>query len=543
MTFLGAGTEKVPASDLVLAALVVVGMTTRMINLNQSLSVDEAWVANSVLTDSLHGMFYYDNWLQTSPPLFLLLVRFTARVFGASNAALRVVPSCFGMLSIMLMAMVARRLFAKASAILCVALLITSAEAYHWAIILKQYSSDLFVSLLLFWLLLRYVAEPRRRNYVFLVCGFAVAVSLSYTAVFFVPGAVYALLYHRWHAPNPGAESPGAAVSRAAVFLLLIATGVALIFVIFIRPNQSPELAGWWFPDRAGGSSVLASARSYLAKSEYLASALVLPARFQTARWAGVLDLVIGIGIVRLAIMALRRESAQRHFFVVSSLLFLGVIGSDRLRQYPYGVDRLSLFLLPAFILCIGAALEALRDGVMEGEIAERASVVSGAVLQAVCVTAVAVFLFVHVLRYAKPEFEEDAEAAVRYVMVNAGPGDLVYVHASMFEQFKFYRGRMRGREGVEYYYGNTGWRCCSRRHASYFTEREDASALRTDLDAFLSLKAAGTRWFLFIDRPGDWYWRDDPKFVKGALESAKCVRSGGTAFRGALIVGYRCEG
>src|ERR1041385_7439753 len=140
------------------------------------------------------------------------------------------------MLSVILMAVVARRLFGRTSAILCVALLITSTEAYHWAIILKQYSSDLFASLLLVCPILRYVAEPHRRNYLFLVCGFAVAISLSYTAVFFVPGALYALLVRGWHAPDAGAESSGGAVSRAAVFLLCIVAEAALIFVSFVRP-------------------------------------------------------------------------------------------------------------------------------------------------------------------------------------------------------------------------------------------------------------------------------------------------------------------
>jgi hypothetical protein len=72
--------ETIAESDMALYVVVILGIVTRMINLNQSLSVDEAWLANSVLTDSLHEVFYYDTWLQTSALLFLLLVCYTAMV-------------------------------------------------------------------------------------------------------------------------------------------------------------------------------------------------------------------------------------------------------------------------------------------------------------------------------------------------------------------------------------------------------------------------------------------------------------------------------
>jgi hypothetical protein len=86
MALLRARIEKLLKSDMVLFALVTLGIMTRTINLHQSLFVDEAW-ANSVLTESLHEMLYYDNWLQTSPPLFLLLVRYTAHRYRRPGLA------------------------------------------------------------------------------------------------------------------------------------------------------------------------------------------------------------------------------------------------------------------------------------------------------------------------------------------------------------------------------------------------------------------------------------------------------------------------
>jgi 4-amino-4-deoxy-L-arabinose transferase-like glycosyltransferase len=541
-SFLSATVEKLSKSDLVLFSLIILGITTRMINLNQSLFVDEAWVANSVLTPSLHEMFLYDNWLQTSPPLFLLLVRYTAKVLGTSDLALRAVPSFFGMLSIIVMAIIGRRVLDRTSAILCVALLVTSTAAYHWEILLKQYSSDLFVSLFLLWMIYRYLDAATRRNYVLMVCAFAVGVLLSYTAMFLVPGGIYALLCGGGPARKNRTDGARGVVTRLTVFLLLLVTEVYVNLVIFIRPNVNPELVYYWFTDFPKRIAALELAKYYLGTSQSLASAFLIPYSFLTAERSAILLGVLCVGMLKFLMSAFERGSRERHFFCLSLLLLTSVIGANLLGQYPYGDERTSLFLFPTMILLFVAGLEAIRDGVMGSPLSDGARKWGSFLVQCVCVAVVMGFLSFHVLHYPKSASEDDAEDAIKYLMVSEEPGDSVYVHASMFEQFKFYHGKMPGKDGVAYYYGNTGWRCCTRRNGSYYTDKDDYSGLRKDLKSFLSSKKAGTTWFIFIDRPGDWYWRDDPKFVKGVFESVKCGQTRETKFRGALIYGFHCE-
>ena len=60
-----------------IAALIAGGLLLRVHQLGRSLSIAEAWVANSATANSLHDVFYYANWLQTTPPLFLCLIRLT----------------------------------------------------------------------------------------------------------------------------------------------------------------------------------------------------------------------------------------------------------------------------------------------------------------------------------------------------------------------------------------------------------------------------------------------------------------------------------
>ena len=54
---------------LAFASVFSVGVGLRFHDLGRSLWNDEAWVANSVLTDTLYRMFHYEAWLQTTPPL------------------------------------------------------------------------------------------------------------------------------------------------------------------------------------------------------------------------------------------------------------------------------------------------------------------------------------------------------------------------------------------------------------------------------------------------------------------------------------------
>src|SRR4029453_6949026 len=98
----------------------------------------------------------------------------------------------------------------------------------------------------------------------------------------------------------------------------------------------------------------------------------------------------------------------------------------------------------------------------------------------------------------------------------------------------------MLGNDGISYYFGHTGWRCCTRRNGSYFTDT-DNSRVRDDLFSFLTGNIANTMWFVFIDRPGDWIFRDDPKIVKNLLASAKCNEGSEKKLRGVLIHSYHC--
>src|SRR5689334_949174 len=82
-----------PILFLTLGGLLLAGAIMRLSYLDRSLWLDEAWVANSVQSPTLHEAFYYDGWLQTTPPLFVVMSRVITTLFGTSNVAFRIFPS------------------------------------------------------------------------------------------------------------------------------------------------------------------------------------------------------------------------------------------------------------------------------------------------------------------------------------------------------------------------------------------------------------------------------------------------------------------
>jgi hypothetical protein len=86
MVIAARGTSRTRLAVYALAACVAgIGLFLVCIGLRRSLWFDEAWVANSATATSLYEVFYYPHWLQTSPPLFLLVVRASVAAFGLTT--------------------------------------------------------------------------------------------------------------------------------------------------------------------------------------------------------------------------------------------------------------------------------------------------------------------------------------------------------------------------------------------------------------------------------------------------------------------------
>ena len=136
-------------SWIVFDIILFVGICMQVRNLDQSFWFDEIWVANTIVEPTFFQMMYYEGWLNTNPPLFLLLVRLFTQVFGISHMTMRLVPFVFGILSIFARAYLAARLLKPSYAILAVLLFSLSPAFVFYTTALKPYTADVFVGVIL----------------------------------------------------------------------------------------------------------------------------------------------------------------------------------------------------------------------------------------------------------------------------------------------------------------------------------------------------------------------------------------------------------
>ena len=447
---------RMAATGLLLATLAL-----GIYGIGRSLWLDEAWVANSVLAPTLSGMFYYPDWLQTSPPLFLLLTRAAAHAFGLSNAAFRLVPLGFALVAVAGMMAVSRRLLSPPFGMLACALLAFHPTAIEYSRTCKQYSAEMAASAVILLCTALYLQHPDRRRFLWLAGTFVVTLPLAWSTVFLLPGVAMAV----WVRGG----------IRRAGSLVLISSGVlAVLYVVFIRPNLSPELHEYW-----------------IANAQDLSPALLAAAAF----------------CIAASVRALWTRDWMQ---VVALLPCLLLAASNALHLYPAS-PRTRLFVLPCFLLAVAMTAQDLWRWRRPMGIAW---------LMVIALGSQAAWKQV---REHQNRPEEDFQGAVRFLRKHVEPRDILLVNAAQIEGFKLYTV-MEGWHDHHAIYSDTGWPCCRRseiptRGAS--TER----AVVEDLDRKIPQGFSGRVWLFYSARLTHVVWAglDEGKLWRAHLTDRGC--------------------
>lgn len=441
------------ASRLTAPVLLLAVLGLGLSGIHRSLWLDETWVANSVLAPTLRGMFDYPGWLQTTPPLFLLLVRAMVHLAGPSNAAFRIVPLLFSVAAAGLMLAASRRVLTPPFAGLATALVIFNGTAIEYSHTLKSYSAELASAAALLLLTLRYLERPNSRRFVWLLAAVVVALPLAYSPAFFLPGIVLAVL-------STGKR-------RALLMALFAALMLLSLYWLSIRPNLAPELHEFWANNagREVGAGLLAA-----------------------------LLLCVIAGIRAVLALAQGDVSPRNWAYLLCALPCVLLAAGGALGWYPVS-NRTRLFVLPCLVLVAMMLLE---------ELMQRLALREVSAIAAVALTfAVAGYAIVGRIVGPGDTFEEDFDGAVSFLARHAAPSDLILVHACCKEGFLLYSG-LDHWSPPHLLFGDTGWPCCARgKDAS--PGSSSTSAVIADLDSKIPHGYSGRVWLLYITRPTHW--------------------------------------
>lgn len=540
-------------SFFALALVSIGGVIPRLNHIGKSLWTSEAWVTNSAISDRFSQIFYYDAWLQTTPPLFLLLVRWAVRIFGLSGSAVRAVPFALSVVSLILLAALSRKLLRTPFAVLCVALLALCPPAVVFAKEVKQYSGDMAATCLLLFLAWIYFVRPTALKYFAVLVGLAAALFLSYPAVCFVPLVVCALFF-------AGSDESGHDFWRArngflraipAAFLSVIISGVNYWF--FVRPNTAHQLVDFWangYPNWTNLNGIIHFYAEYymgMAVSFYVPSQSKEAAeQFLSAAGHAALFLIAiaFIASIWIAGPSFRNCKVYRQGLLLCFLPILTLAAINLARVYPVSGRRLTLFIFP----CVAIATSLLAQAVWE-RIVDGSNIDSAGWLAAFLAGSCIVFVFLvglHADGWANfPEEDEDVAGVFQILKSGAAPDDLIYVHLSLAEPAKLYF-KIERWYPQHVYFGNTGWPCCTRQIEKRFENLAEANSyvIQDVQSGGVASSAYRNVWLMFTARPDHWgdLGRDERQIIADYLRQQGCREELDQHFTNVELMEFGCS-
>ncbi len=354
-----------------IALLIVIagaGLWLRLWNLGRhSLWLDEAWLANSLLSDSIHDVVFKgpgDAAPNSTPFLLSLSIHYLTRLCGGSEFVLRLLPALFSTGSIVAIWLLARRLGASTCAALLAATLIAfNPVSIDFAKELKQYAGDTFWIPMILIGICRFSARPTWPLALVLAFGALIALGFAQTVALAMPGAcvylaIRSLRERRGTSPS---SSRRASLLQSASVVSIWCAGTALIYVLIIRHQSSERLVAFWeefFPPSAQPSDVWRHARLHVAGFfkwffEALPN-LQSSAGEPRFNWPAITMALAALGSLYLAI---KRPAQLVLLIFMPGLVALGL--STR-RMFPFGAVRVNLFMLPFVILVVAFGIDTI---------------------------------------------------------------------------------------------------------------------------------------------------------------------------------------
>jgi hypothetical protein len=419
---------------------------------NRSFWVDEALVATKLIDSS-----YADFWQPSESPIgFLIVEKFVSQVLGESEYALRLFPFLSGVLSIVLFRKLAARYLQPVAVPIALGLFTLSGQLIYHATTLKQYASDVCITIMLYLITMAMLSKrvTRLGALGFGILG-AVALWFAHPVVFILGGVGGYILLSRmikkdWAMLRTMSITYGCwLVSFIVLYALSFraATGAETAQQFWaghfmpLPPTSFAELL--WFVRTffetleyvlefsrpiveilSGFGDILASV---LGLSPSIGISLPDMIRFMFSSFAwSVLDLIAAVILLTGAWSMLKRD--QEKFCLLASPIVLTLLASG-LHKYPFA-NRLILFLIPILFLFLG---EGARWFWKQSQ--RRSPLIELALIGALLLHPVylAGYNLIH------PRTQEEARPVLQYLKDHQQDKDIIYVYYGSSEVFRYY--------------------------------------------------------------------------------------------------------
>ena len=404
----------------------------------RSLWLDEAMLALNIVQRNFGGLLQTLDYNQGGPVGFLLLEKLSITLLGNNELTLRLIPLLTGCAALLLFALLLRQGLGKIGVYTALTMFAVSAPLIYYASEVKQYTSDVFIALLLLWLALKSIhheGEEKatkeksssfvirlpplggrflRGENVFLALVGALAVWCSHPALFVLCaiGATFLLQAIR--------EKDRQRLKTTLLMLALWATSFAALYLVSLRGLvANTYLLDYW--------------------AEYF---MPLPP-WKDWGWfpstlRAIIEFPLGLSVwwpfpaalMLLGLIALLWR--KRGFGLLLALTLLAALGVSGLGKYPF-IGRLILFTAPLFLTLIAAGVETVSGWFT------RPRWLGTVVGLGLAVTLLYSPMVSAAQNFVSPKYPEHIRPTMAYLRENRKPGDVIYVYYWAVPAFRYY--------------------------------------------------------------------------------------------------------
>jgi hypothetical protein len=385
---------------------------------NRSLWTDEAAIALNIINRSFNELLQPLDYGQTAPIGFVFIEKILVNLLGNSEYVLRLYPLLCGIISIFLFYKIVKH-FNNSKAILIALVLFTiSNKLIYYSSEVKQYSSDVFITLLLY-ILLIYAESDRLtlwRGFLLGIIG-AAAIWFSHAAVFILAGMGSSILLFYLIR-----KDRSCIIKLSLIFLTWILSFSVLYFVNLNNSLQNTEALIFFEKGFAPFPPVrISQLRWYFMK---FFEVFENPAGLHLS---GIAAFMFILGLISFF-------KNKRNVFFPLTLPVPFLLLASILHKYPFQ-GRLLLFIVPIMIIFIAEGAEQIRVKLNN----------SSSVIWLTMVAVLFSWPLYDAASYLKHPYGrsawglEEIKPVLEYTKQRYQHGDILYVYYGGYRPFKYY--------------------------------------------------------------------------------------------------------
>ncbi|WP_158534918.1 glycosyltransferase family 39 protein [Mucilaginibacter hurinus] len=507
--------------NLIIWIVIAIGVAIRLFHLlnNRSLWEDEVYLSTGLVNYDFQQLFTKGlPFQQKAPAGYLLVVKSLLAVLGNHEIPLRLFSFISGILSLTMFVPVVRHFFKPAGQVAAITVIAFSPVILYHSVEAKQYAVELFSTVLLLYLYVKYLNKTDVFSLIAWGIWGAIIIWFSFASVFVMAGIALAVGVHYLISKQYDV------VARLIITFGLWFGSFIVNYVLFTQKGSD---TGWlvdFFVKHDAFMPLSGSAITWLAQR--IVSFLNYPMGLSwvTVYNAGVIEqavmrmVFIPLALAAAGIFYLFRNNGQ--LLLIISAVFIFVLMGSAVKMYPFH-ERLTLFLAPLFTLLLAAGCDFFASTILKKTVFTMLMIlllVFGPLKNTVHQIE-SLYLFGDY----KKSFRREA---LNYIDKNYRPGDLVYVYWNEVPGYELYKTikalNFKAIEGKDY-------RHKANNYDEYFT------LLKKDFAQFKEKKRVWVLQSRFIIIPiGDytsdppWYYADgdsNQKFYDQLMKWGKPIK------------------